>query len=307
MYKSNEEHFFKRMYREDRSPPGIGHGDRLHDEDAVFAQHVLHRAEEGAQVIVSDGLDHLAADDAIEGDPWQATKTGKYLSNITSTCHIRLIFEHTSLAAALCEDSVVHQLEGHQVLQALLPNPRLGQRLLLGGESDARDSASIFLSRSYADAAPPEANIQQSVRGVQRLEAREQIVDFPGLCVFQSACESDFTAAIRTGQRLRLENSAAVHQVLLVQKCFKKIVRQIVMLCRGMKDEIITTNIGSEAEEKSLTYRVDVGPGVRDGVVQREAIPEPVHHRADPSSGEPIHIEAALRAAALGNVIDKKL
>jgi hypothetical protein len=82
---------FKRMYREDRSPPGIGHGDRLHDEDAVFAQHVLHRAEEGAQVIVSDGLDHLAADDAIEGDPWQATKTGKYLINITSTCHIHLI------------------------------------------------------------------------------------------------------------------------------------------------------------------------------------------------------------------------
>ena len=71
--------------------------------------------------------------------------------------------KRTGLAAPLGEDSVVHQLECHEMLQTLLPHSGLGQRLLLGGESDACDSAAVFLSSSDADATPTEADVQQGM------------------------------------------------------------------------------------------------------------------------------------------------
>ena len=105
------------------------------------------------QVVVADGLDHLAAHDAVEPPP------------------------------ALGEHPVVDQLERDEPFEALLTHFLLGQGRLLHGQRDAVHAAPVLLRGTDADAPPAEANVEQRVLGPQRLETREEGVNFTRLGV----------------------------------------------------------------------------------------------------------------------------
>ena len=254
---------------------GVGERDHLEAEPAARPQRPVDGLEVRRVVLGAHGLQHLDRHDRV---------------------------------VLAVDVAVVAELDVHQVLQAGLPDPLPGERVLLRRDGDRRHPAAQLPGRVQREAAPARPDLQDVHPGGQARALGEQAVLVP----------------LGIGERLvrRREHGAGVgHR--LVQEQAVEVVAQVVVgrdVVAGLVLRVAPGPVQEQARDLERPPPPLPGEGQRRAVERREldqrqevrGRPQPVHVRLahadlpveDHAQGHRLVVDAELRAALGGRVAE---
>ena len=131
---------------------GAGTPDGVQKGDAVRGQATVYDLEEGVVMADPDMFEHADRDNAIKPP---------------------------------LHGAIVHQLEGHAILQAFGDRAGLGFRQLLGGQSDTGDLGAIVARQGECHAAPAAADVQHFQVGAVEFQLGGDVALLGDLRLFQ--------------------------------------------------------------------------------------------------------------------------